>query len=71
MTQKVYLIMENNKALTSVPLTTTAYYYQQRPGNEKVADGIFGGPNGDFGNYNIGNMTQMELNRPRQRQTGE
>ena len=49
--------MENNKALTSVPLTTTAYYYQQRPGNEKVADGIFGGPNGDFGNYNIGNMT--------------
>ena len=42
-----------------------------RPGNEKVADGIFGGPNGDFGNYNMGNLTQIEINKPRQRQTGE
>lgn len=61
----------DNLALTSVPLTTTRYYFQRRPGNEHVADGIFGGPNGDYGNYNIGNMTQLELNRPRQRQTGE
>ena len=61
--------MDND--LKSVPLTTTRYYYQRRPGNEKVADGMFGGPKGDFGNYNMGALTQIEINRPRQRQTGE
>lgn len=67
MTQKEFLMAMNESA----PLTTTAYYYQNRPVNEKVADGMFGGPNGDFGNYNMGTLTQIEVNQPRQRQTGE
>ena len=36
--------------------------YSQNKVDKVARGGIFGGPNGDFGNYNLGALTQVEIN---------